>query len=199
MSPGQRVAATARRQAGLARALWWAVRGRTAVDPGDLALPYNGIDQAVLWTITAVGALETVIVHVVVSWPPLRWSLFVLSVFGLLGLVAFDRTMRQQPHVVRGGELVLRFGHFRSAQIPLDHLVSVRKHVRNDHEKTLELGGTGLALSFMGGTNVELRFSPAVVVRTDGRSHTVEQVSFSVHDPAGAVASLRTRMTSAER
>jgi hypothetical protein len=103
-----RIAGLARSQAGLVRALWWAVLGRTAVGPGDVVLPSNGLARAVVWTMAVVGVVETVVVHVLVVWPPLRWSLLALSVYGVLGLVAFDCTTRQQPHVVRGGELLLR-------------------------------------------------------------------------------------------
>lgn len=196
---GGRVAGTARSQAGLARALWWAVRGRTAVEAGDVALPYNGLDRAVLWTITAVAVVETAVVHVLVSWPPLRWSLLVLSVYGVLGLLAFDRTMRQQPHAVRGRELLLRSGHFRTVHVPLDDLAGVRTHVSNTHRKTLELDDGRIALSFMGGTNVELRFSPATAIELDDGTHRVEKVSFSAVDPAAAAAVLRARVASPER
>jgi hypothetical protein len=104
--------------------------------------------------------VETVVVHVLVVWPPLRWSLLALSVYGVLGLVAFDCTTRQQPHVVRGGELLLRFGHFRTARVPLDDLAGVRKHVPDAHSKTLEVDDGGLALSFMGGANVDCGSHP---------------------------------------
>jgi hypothetical protein len=198
MPIGSRIAAGVRSQAGLARALWWAVRGRTAVEAGEVALPYNGLDRAVVWTITAVGVLETVVVHVLVTWPPLRWSLLALSVYGLLGLLAFDATMRRHPHVVRRDELVLRSGHFRTALVPLDHLAGVRTHVSNAHRKTVEFDD-GLAVSFMGGTNVELWFSPATEVGLDGGTIPVDRVSFAAVDPAAAVALLRARATSRER
>lgn len=164
-----------------------------------MALPYNGLDRAVVWTITAIGVLETVVVHVLVSRPPLRWSLFALGVYGVLGLVAFDLTMRQHPHVVRGGELLLRFGHFRTARVPLDDLARVRKYVSNAHQRTVEIGDGGLALSFMGGTTVELRFSPAAAVEVDGRTHIVERVSFPAVDPAAAMALLRARAVGPDR
>lgn len=192
------LAGFARRQAGLVRALWWGLRGRVDIGAGDVPLPYNGIDRAIVHTLAVVGVVETVIVHVLVSWPPLRWTLFVLSVYGVLGLIALDLTMRQHPHLLRAGELILRFGHLRSVRVPLDHLASVRKHVRNEHEKTVQLDDDGLALSFMGGTTVELRFSPPAEVEADGRSHLVDRVSFAAHDPAATVALLRTRVLHGE-
>lgn len=52
-----------RGQLGLARALWWGLRGRSDVGPDDVPVQYNGIDRAVLWTICAVGVVEIVVVH----------------------------------------------------------------------------------------------------------------------------------------
>jgi hypothetical protein len=181
-SPPNRTTRLLRSQLGLARALWWAVRRRSDVGPADVAVPYNGPDRVLLCTLTVLAVLETAIVHVLVSWPVLRWALFVVSVYGVLGLIAFDGTLRQHPHLLRAGELALRFGHFRSVEVPLDRLTSVRQHVQ--HKETVEFDGAGrLAVSFMGGTNVELSFDPATEVDVDGRTHAVTRVAFSAHDP----------------
>jgi hypothetical protein len=188
------VAGLLRNQLGLARALWWAVRGRTDVAPGDVPVPYVGPDRVMLWTVSVLGVLEIAVVHVLVSWPWLRWSLFAVGVYGLVSFVAFDRTLRQHPHLLRAGELVLRFGHFRSVRVPLDGLASVRKHVLNTHRRTVDLDDDGLALSFMGGTTVELRFSPAAEVVVDGATHSLTRVSFAADDPQGAVTLLRSRI-----
>jgi hypothetical protein len=182
----------ARSQAGLARALGWALRGRADVGPTDVALPYNGLDRAVLWTISVLGVLETAIVHVLVSWPVLRWTLLVVSVYGLVAFVAFHFTMRQHPHLLRGDVLVLRFGHFRSARVPLDSLASVARNVDNTHTRNVALAGDGLVVSFMGGTNVELRFSPDALVELDGQEHPVSRVSFQAEDPRTVTTLLRT-------
>jgi hypothetical protein len=189
----------ARSQAGLARALWWGLRGRKDVGRDDVALSYNGLDRAVVATIVALGVLETVVVHVLVSWPPLRWSLLALGIYGVLGLVAFDLTLRQHPHLLRGEQLLLRFGHFRSVRVGLDTLTAVRTQVRNGHKRTLETDDGELALSFMGGTNVELRFAPPASVEVDGGVHEVTTVAFAVQEPRMAVALLRTRVPDPDR
>jgi hypothetical protein len=186
----------ARSQLGLARALWWALRGRADVGPADVALPYNGLDRAVLWTITVLGVLETAIVHVLVSWPVLRWPLLVFSVYGLLAFVAFHFTMCQHPHLLRGDVLVLRFGHFRCARVPLDSLASVGRNADNTHKKNVAVDGDLLTVAFMGGTDVDLRFSPDAVVEVDGREHAVSRVRFLVTDPRAATALLRAHVRS---
>ena len=93
-SPPNRATRLLRSQLGLARALWWAVRRRSDVGPADVAVPYNGPDRVLLCTLTVLAVLETAIVHVLVSWPVLRWALFVVSVYGVLGLIAFDGNLR---------------------------------------------------------------------------------------------------------
>jgi hypothetical protein len=193
------VCSLTRSQLGLGRALWWALRRREDVGPADVALRYNGPDRAVLWTISGLGVLEIGVVHTLVSWPVLRWTLFAVGVYGLLAFIGFHFTMCQHPHLLRSGALVLRFGHFRSARVPLDQLASVRKKVENAHKKNVALDGDGLALSFMGGTNVELTFSPAAEVEVDGRTHAVTTVALFTEDPAAAVVLLRARVPSPDR
>ena len=67
---------------------------------------------------------------------------------------------------------------------------------------TTRAGGTsrleddGLVVAFMGGTNVELRFSPDAVVDVDGREHTVSRVSFLADDPRAATTLMRTHVRS---
>jgi hypothetical protein len=67
MLSASRAAGLLRNQLGLARALWWWLRGRTDVGPGEVPLPYNGLDGAVIWTITVLGVIESMVVHVLVS------------------------------------------------------------------------------------------------------------------------------------
>jgi hypothetical protein len=188
-----------RNQAGLARALWWVVRGRADVGPDDVAIAYSGPDRVLIATLVVLSVLEVAVVHVLVSWPPLRWSLFVLGLYGVLGLIAFDGTLRQRPHLLRDGELVLRFGHFRTVRVPLDTLTSVRKHVSGGHKRTVENADGQLALSFMGETHVELRFSPPAEAEVDGRTTEVSTVSFAAHDAPAAVRLFRARVANADR
>jgi hypothetical protein len=187
-----------RSQAGLARALWWAARRRSDVGPEDVALAYAGPDRVLIRTLAVLSLLEVAVVHVLVSWPPLRWSLFGLGIYGVLSLIAFDATLRQHPHLLRREELVLRFGHFRSARVPLAGLAAARRHVTGERKRTVEVAGEALALSFMGETNVELTFDPPASVDVDGRAHDVTAVSFAVHDPRAAVALLRERVPTRE-
>jgi hypothetical protein len=150
----------------------------------------------VLWTITVLGVLETAIVHVLVSWPVLRWTLSVVGVYGLLAFVAFHFTMCQHPHLLRENVLVLRFGHFRAARVPIHSLLSVARSVDNAHKRNVALPDDGLVVSFMGGTNVELRFSPDAVVEFGGQEHAVSRVAFLAEDPRTVAALLKAHVRS---
>jgi hypothetical protein len=182
-----------RSEAGIVRAYWWAVRSRRAVAAGEVALPYSGRFGVVIGGMAGIGAIELGVVHVLLrSWPVARWTLFALGLYALVWSVGFGLSLRQHPHLVRDGELVLRFGHLRSTAVPLAHLVAVRRAVDPQHRRTVVLDGDRLALSVLGETTVELRFDPPVQVA--GQPRPVGRVAFFADDPAAAVRELRGRV-----
>ncbi|WP_448611313.1 hypothetical protein [Geodermatophilus sp. URMC 60] len=181
----------ARAEAGVLRALWWAVRRRSAVGPGDVPLPYAGRFRLVLGALTVLGALETAVVHVLLPWETARWVLLAVSVYALVWVLGSGLSLFQHPHLLRDDELVLRFGHLRTVAVPLAGLVAVRRSVESEHGKTLLRDGDRLVLSVMGDTDVELRFDPPVHV--DGQDEPVARVAFWADDPRDVVRLLRER------
>ena len=176
------------------RSLWWAVRGWTAVEPGDVELPYDDRSNVMLWTVTLLGLLEIVVVHVLTArWPVIRWALLVVGVLGILGFLAWGLSLRQMPHVVRGGSLVLRSGRTHAVEVPLATLVSARRHVVGEHRRVLEVADDRLAVSFMGDTNLELRLDPPAEVRVKGAPVAVGRVLLHADDPRAALRALRER------
>ncbi|MFW3170126.1 hypothetical protein [Geodermatophilus sp. CPCC 206100] len=183
------VGAVVRSEAGIARALRNGVRGRAPASGGAVALPYAGRFGVVVGGMVAIGAVELGVVHLLLPWPAVRWALFVLGVYALVWAVGFGLTLRQHPHLLRGADLVLRFGHFRSTVVPLQGLVGARRAVDAQHRRNVVLEGDRLALSVLGETNVELRFDPPVQV--PGQPRPVARVAFFADDPAAAVRELR--------
>ncbi|MGY1689291.1 hypothetical protein [Geodermatophilus sp. SYSU D01105] len=183
-----------RSEAGIARALADGVRGRDDVRPGEVALPYAGRFGLVVGVLCVLGALETVVVHVLLPWEVARWVLLAVSVYALVWVLGFGLSLRQHPHVVRDGELVLRFGHLRSVAVPLAGLAAVRRSVETGHRRTVVRDGDRLVVSVMGDTNVELRLDPPVHV--PGQDDPVARVALYADDPAAAVRELRTRVVS---
>jgi hypothetical protein len=181
----------ARAEAGVVRALWWAARRRSAVGPADVPLPYAGRFRLVLGALTVLGALETVVVHVLLPWETARWVLLAVSVYALLWVLGSGLSLFQHPHLLHDDELVLRFGHVHGMTVPLAGLVGVRRSVEAEHQRTVVRDGDRLVLSVMGDTDVELRFDPPVHVA--GQDEPVARVAFWVDDPRAVVRLLRDR------
>ncbi|ADB73316.1 hypothetical protein [Geodermatophilus obscurus] len=186
-----------RAEAGVIRALWWAVRRRSAVGPDDVPLPYAGRFGLVLGAVTALGVLETAVVHVLLPWEIARWVLLVVSFYGLVRVLGSGLSLFQHPHVLRDGELVLRSGHLHPIAVPLAGLVSARRSTESEHGRTVVRNGDRLVLSVMGDTDVELRFDPPVPVA--GQDEPVARVAFWADDPQAVVRLLRDRAVPAGR
>jgi hypothetical protein len=194
------VIALANAEIGLWRALWWAVRRRRDVGPGESVISYADRFTVVTWAICCLGALELGVVHVLTErWPVLRWALFALGLYALLWMLAFMFSLRQRPHLLRDGELVLRFGHFRTTTVPLASLASVTGSVVSGHRRTVVLDGDRLALAVMSDTNLELRFDPPVAVDVKGRGHELSAIAFYADEPRAVVPVLRSRVLTRER
>jgi hypothetical protein len=185
------VVALAEAEIGLWQSLWWGVRRRQDARPGEVAVSYSNRFTVMLWAISGLGALELVVVHVLTArWPVVRWCLFALGVYALLWVVGFVLSLRQRPHLLRADELVLRFGYLRSVRLPLQQLVSVTTGAVAGHRRNLELDGDAMAMSVMGDTNVELRFSPPVVVDVGGRHRELARIRCYADGPREVAASL---------
>jgi hypothetical protein len=194
------VIALADAEIGLWRALWWAARRRRDVGPGELPIPYADRFTVVTWAICCLGALELAVVHALTArWPVARWALFALGVYALLWVLAFSFSLRQRPHLLREGELVLRFGHFRTTPVPLATLASVTGSVIAGHQRTVVLDCDRLALPVMSDTNIELRFDPPVTVEVKRRSAEVSGIAFYADEPREVLALLRSRMLTPDR
>lgn len=187
----------ARAEAGVVRSLWWVVRRRSDVGPGDVPLPYAGRFGLVLGAVTVLGVLETAVVHVLLPWETTRWVLLAVSVYALFWVLGSGLSLFQHPHLLHDDELVLRFGHLHAIAVPLAGLVGVRRSVEAEHARTVSRDGDRLVVSVMGDTDVELRFDPPVHLA--GQDGPVTRVAFWVDDPQAVVRLLRDRAVPAGR
>ena len=187
-------------ESGTWRSLWWAVRRHRDIPPGAVAVTYSGRFTVVLWSVCCLGALEIAVVHVLTSGVPvLRWALFAVGVYALVWCLGFGLALRQKPHLLLDDELILRLGHLHAVRVPLGTPVSGRRSVDAGHQRTLAVDGARLALSFMGETNVELRFASAVHVVAPQGVVPATRVCFFADDPAGAARQVAARGLSSER
>jgi hypothetical protein len=109
----------------------------------------------------------------------------------LLWVLGFGFSLRQHPHLLRNDELVLRFGHFGSVRVPLEHLTAVRGGAATGHERNLGLDREALTMAVMGDTNLELRFEPSVELAVGGVMRSFTRIAFYVDDPRTATRLLR--------
>jgi hypothetical protein len=187
------VAFVVRTEAGMARALWWAVRGRRCVRPGETELPYTDRIAVMLWTTVGVTVVEVAVVHLAVPVPVVRWVLLAVSGYGLLWLVAFALSLRQRPHTLDDEALTLRFGHFRALTVPLAGIGTATARTEVGHRRNLETRGGRVVLSVVGETSVELQLHPGTLSVLDGAPLAADRVAFFADDPRGAVRELRAR------
>ncbi|WP_138758249.1 hypothetical protein [Modestobacter altitudinis] len=182
-----------RSELGTWQALWWALRRRRAVLPGELAFGYTSRIGVMLWVTIALTPLEVLVVHLLLPWPIVRTVVLVLSIVSLVWMLGFALGLQQRPHVLGPGELVLRFGHLRQLVVPLADVVTARAVTTVDHPKNLEVADGQVALSVLGESSVRLQLRSGAVVGLDGRPVEAERVVFFADDPRAAVRELRAR------
>src|SRR3712207_1672584 len=164
-----RLAAAEEDDIGIWQSLWWAVRRRRAVLPGEVALSYTSRIGVMLWATIGLTPVEMAAVHVLLPWHGARVVLLVLSVVSLVVMVALALGLRQRPHVVTPDRLVLRFGHLREVVVRLADVVGAAAGTTVDHPRMLEAGDGRVALSVLGESSVRLTLRPGAVVTVDGR------------------------------
>jgi len=188
------VVRVARAEAGTWRSLWWAVRRRRAVGPGEVPLPYTSRIGVLLWMTILLSPVEVVVVHLLLPWETVRLVVLVVSLVSLVWLLGFALALQQRPHVLGPDRLVLRFGALREAVVATADIVEAGAATTVDHRRDLEVGEGSVALSVVGESSVRLRLRPGATVLLDGAPVPAEQVTFFADDPRGAVRELRARV-----
>jgi len=175
------------------RALWWAVRGRRAVLPGQTPFPYTSRIGVMLWVTVALTPVEMGVVHLLLPWPAVRVVVLVVSAVSIVGMVGLVLGLQQRPHVLGSGELLVRFGHHRELVVPLAAVAEARAVTTLDHRRTLEIAHGQVALSVLGESSVRVQLRPGAVVELDGRPVPADRIAFFADDPRAVVSGLRSR------
>ncbi|MBS9372169.1 hypothetical protein [Rhodococcus sp. B50] len=174
------------------RALWFLIRGhRVGAGPGMTTIGYTRgtMSVPIAWLVASV--IEIAVVHILVPWGWLRWTLLIISVYALLPLVGRLADRVVHPHLVAPDGLVLRSGHQIVARIEPDNL---RRCIPRRRFQPTETGGDDEILFLPGpdGTNLDLVLAEPVDVVLPAffehrrRSALVSRFSIHVDDPAAA-------------
>ncbi|WP_129976793.1 hypothetical protein [Rhodococcus sp. Q1] len=174
------------------RALWLLIRGRRVdAGPGVTTIGYTRgtMSVPIAWLVASV--IEIAVVHILVPWEWLRWTLSIVSVCSLLPLVGWLADHVVNPHLLTRDGLVLRAGHQVVAHIGADNLQRCTPRHRFRPTET-RVDGEVLFLPGPDGTNLDLMLAEPVDVLLPAffehrrRPALVSRVSIHVDDPAVA-------------
>lgn len=120
------IGAEARTLASLAR---WIAR-RPDVPAGAVPLGYSRGTLGMPIAMVVAALIELVAIHLLVPWPTVRLVLDLLGVYALIVVLGWLAGRIVRPHLLVGGELVLRSGPAVCARVPLDAVTAVRRDRR---------------------------------------------------------------------
>ncbi|MDC3726559.1 hypothetical protein [Rhodococcus sp. Rp3] len=174
------------------RALWFLIRGRrVGAGPEVTTIGYTRgtMSVPIAWLVASV--IEIAVVHILVPWEWLRWTLLIVSVYSLLPLVGWLADRVVNPHLLTRDGLILRSGHEVVARIDADNL---QQCIPRRRFQPTETGVDGEVLFLPGpdGTNLDLVLAEPVEVLLPAffehrrRPALVSRFAIHVDDPATA-------------
>ncbi|TIC83956.1 hypothetical protein [Nocardioides sp. GY 10127] len=182
----------------------WLAR-RPHVPAGSTPWGYARLVSPVTWLWIGASAAETVAMHLIVPWEPLRLALLVLSVWGLVWMLGMLGGLRTRPHLVDDEAITLRQGCGHVLRLPWVEVADARA-VEEDLESSLWAlqagapveradGSTSVVLSLAvsGRTNVLLALLEPRTIDTRGGVVRAHAVAAWVDEPRAFVAEARSR------
>lgn len=204
------IVAEARTLASLGR---WIAR-RPDVPAGAVPISYWRGTLGIPVALAVAALIELIAFHLLIPWPTVRLVLDVLGVYALVVVLGWLAGRIVRPHLVHGGELVLRSGTHVCARVPLDAVAAVRRDRRLSPtevgiEDVGERGGvdgeSALALPGPDGSSVTLQLARSTEATVPGypwsraETHEVEAVWLHVDDPEEAIRAITAALSSPHR
>ena len=176
--------------------IWRWIKGNHDIGaPGTLAVPYVDVVRSTILLWIGASALEMVIVHFLVPWPWVRWTLLILSVWGLIWMFGYLGGLIVYPHLIDSERVRVRNGHTIDAQVPIDVIAGVRTGTKSPASSRVvsvdEEDPLHLYIAVSGQVNVHLDLNHPIHVQLPGGRYTVTTVSFWADDPRPAAHRLR--------
>jgi len=150
--------------------------------------PYGSAVTPILAVFIVVGAVETVVFHVIIPWETVRLLCDVVSVWGLLWMIGYFASIRVHPHLVTPAGLRVRSGTSVDLFVPWSSVASVevrRHNVDKDRRLIVEDGVASVPQTKE--THVDVRLSSPV----ETPKGPVNEVRLHVDDPKSLVAFCR--------
>jgi len=98
--------------------------------PPPHCFAYHRAVAPMLWMLVAIGGVELLVVHLLVSlWLPVLGLLLSLaSAASIAWLVHAIVSMKRRPVEIAGGTLVMQVGTIRQVRVPVDQIAGLRDH-----------------------------------------------------------------------
>jgi hypothetical protein len=107
---------------------WWTV---PEIPPGGEAFSVyrRSTDPLVLWVVLALGVVEIIVLHLIIShWSPrAAWIVSDFGIVGLLFILGTIGTLRLRPAVVTSTEIMLSLGILKSICAPIAQILDIRR------------------------------------------------------------------------
>lgn len=199
-----RVGPLLRRAAAAEAAMWrslyvWARRRPLPLKPGDETFGYLGVVRPILGIFIGLSVVEIpifdLIVTHVVPWPPARWIVLGLGIWGVLWMVGLFASMTIHPHVVGDTGLRVRVSSGIDIWIPWRDVEALRKRHRSlPSGRSVQVEQEGdrrvLHLSVGSQTSIDVLLRrPTTFDLPTGRSAPMDELRLYADDPDGLLRS----------
>ncbi|MEV1046774.1 hypothetical protein [Streptomyces sp. NPDC049916] len=171
----------------------WVLRRHHRVPEGAQSFSYTEPQTATMGAFFFASVLETVVLALVIPWPPVHLVLLVVGVYGTVLIVALHAACVTRPHLVTAdGSLRLRYGALFDLRVPaalIDSARVERRYAGGGLVRADENGTLDLAVGSQTTVTLELA-GPVEYVRPLGRGGSARTLRFHADDPRAAVAAL---------
>jgi hypothetical protein len=179
----------------------WALR-RNVPRAGVFPYARHSMLGGLLVVIALGGPVEALVVHLLLPWAWLRWTVLALEVYGAFWLLGYYASLRVLPHQLEADGLRLRYGALAEAWVPyhaLQHIELERRAPRAGGEGALRThnpDGEPVGWLVVGGrTDLTLTLdAPATLTRVLGRPIVARQLHVAADDAPELQAALRARV-----
>lgn len=186
-------------EAGIWQSLYRWVARRPRVRPGAAGFGYSKAVEPIIWVFIVVSAIEVVVAHLLLPWPPVRAILLILGVWGLSWMVGMLASVKVNVHELNEAGLRARYGGSVDVFVPWSAVASVRPHrydLPSSRSVQLSAGpdGTVLSIGVSSQTNVRVSLREPVAVTLPRGVQAIVELRCYADDARSFVDGARSRL-----